>query len=154
MSDTDDVVAIWRLQSRYADVITRRAWPELHELFRPDTTVDIDVVTAPRRSYTGPDDFGAFVAAAIKRYDHFTFVILNTVVDITGPDAARGRLFMCEIRHDRDSDTWQNAHGVYEDTYARVDDRWWFAERRYRSMARTGPDGAVLGLPDDLEPLG
>jgi hypothetical protein len=154
VSETDDVVALWRLQSRYADVITRRAWSELRELFLPDTTVHIDVVTAPARSYTGADDFGAFVAGAIERFDHFTFVILNTVVDIIGRDDARGRIFMCEVRHDRASDTWQNAHGVYDDRYVRVAGRWWFAERRYRSMARTGPDGVVLGLPDGLEPLG
>jgi hypothetical protein len=36
-TETDDVVALWRLQARYADVITRRAWPELGDLFRPDT---------------------------------------------------------------------------------------------------------------------
>ena len=64
---TDHVVALWRLQSRYADVVTRRAWPELHELFRPDTTVHIDTVTAPVREVTGPDAFGTFVGAAIER---------------------------------------------------------------------------------------
>ena len=35
-----------------------------------------------------------------------------------------------------------------------VDRRWRIAERHYRSMARTGPDEAVLGLPPDLGPLG
>jgi len=155
---TDDVVALWRLQSRYADVVTRRAWPELQEIFRPDTAVHVDTVTRPAFTVTGPEDFGAFVAGAIERYDHFTFVILNTVVDVGGPDdppdEARGRFFMCEVRHDRDSDSWQNAHGVYEDRYRRVDGRWWIAERRYRSMARTGPGGTILGLPPDLPALG
>jgi hypothetical protein len=151
-SETDDVVALWRLQSRYADVITRRAWDELPELFLPDATVHIDTVTAPPRTIVGPDDFGAFVAGAIARYDHFTFVILNTVVEVDAGDgdAARGRIFMCEVRHDAASDTWPNAHGVYEDDYRRVDGRWWFAARRYRSMARTGSEGVVLGLPDSF----
>ena len=153
-SETDDVVALWRLQSRYADVITRRAWPELAELFLPDTSVHVDTVTAPARTFVGPGPFGEFVAEAIARFDHFAFVILNTVVELDGPDRARGRIFMCEVRHDQASDTWQNAHGLYQDGYRREDGRWWFAERRYRSLARTGPGGEVLGLPPDLPPLG
>jgi len=143
---TDDIVALGRLQGRYADVVTRRAFAELVDLFRPDATVTIDTVTRPERRIVGPDDFGEFVAAAIERYDHFTFVILNAVVDVEG-DEATGRMFMCEIRHDRASDSWQNAHGVYQDRYVRVDGRWWFADRHYRSLARTGPEGEILGLP-------
>ncbi len=143
---TDDVVALAQLQARYADVISRRAFPELIDLFRPDAVVAIDTVTRPERSVVGPEDFGAFVAAAIERYDHFTFVILNAVVDVVG-DEATGRMFMCEVRHDRASDCWQNAHGVYQDRYVKVEGRWWFAARRYRSLARTGLGGEVLGLP-------
>ena len=159
-TETDDVVALWRLQARYADVVSRRAWPELAELFLPDTTVEIDTVTAPSRSITGPEAFGAFVAGAIERFDHFTFVILNTVVEVGAPAAdggattAVGRIFMCEVRHDRESDTWQNAHGLYQDRYAHHDGAWRFAARAYRSLARSGPDGAILGLPDGLGPIG
>jgi hypothetical protein len=155
-TETDDVVALWRLQSRYADIVTRRAWPELHEVFRPDTQVHLDTVTRPPQTITGPDDFGAFVGTAIERYDHFAFVILNTVVDLdppAEPDAGAttptGRFFMCEVRHDTATDTWPNAHGRYEDRYVHDADRWWIAERHYRSMARQGPDGVVLGLPPD-----
>lgn len=79
---TDHVAALWRLQSRYADVVTRRAWAELHDLFLPDTTVHIDTVTAPPRELVGPDQFTSVIGAAIERFDHFTFVILNTVVDV------------------------------------------------------------------------
>jgi hypothetical protein len=153
-TETDHVVALWRLQARYADIITRRAWSELHDVFLPETTVHLDTVTAPQRVLVGPDALGEFVAAAIERYDHFTFVILNTVVEVDAAASARGRIFMCEIRHDTASDSWQNAHGVYQDRYVHVDDRWWFAERHYRSMARTGAGGVVLGLPDGLGPLG
>jgi SnoaL-like domain len=153
-TETDDVVALWRLQSRYADIITRRAWPELDEVFLPDTTVHVDTVTAPPRTFVGPGELGTFVAEAIERYDSFNFVILNTVVEVDAPDRAHGRMFMCEIRHDRESDTWPAAFGVYEDRFVRVDDRWWFAERHYRSMARTGPGGQILGLPAGLGPVG
>ena len=150
---TDHVVALWRLQSRYADVVTRRAWSELHDLFLPDTVVHIDTVTAPVRELVGPEAFGSFVGAAIERFDHFTFVILNTVVDVDEAAlTATGRIFMCEIRHDAATDTWQNAHGVYSDRYVFVEGGagWCFAERSYRSLARTGPDGVVFGLPPGL----
>ncbi|MGH9207563.1 MAG: nuclear transport factor 2 family protein [Acidimicrobiales bacterium] len=123
------------------------------DLFGPDTAIYLDTVTAPLRTIVGPVELGVFVGASIERFDHFTFVILNSVFDVEG-DEARGRIFMCELRHDSASDTWQNAHGLYEDTYARMDRRWWFAERHYRSLARMGPDGVVLGLPDGLGPLG
>jgi hypothetical protein len=156
-SDTDDVVALARLQARYADVVTRRAWPELHDVFRPDATVVVDTVTSPARTLTGPGELGAFVGGAVERFDHFTFVILNAVVDVGAggdPDAAEGRMFMCEIRHETARDEWSYAHGVYSDRYAHLDGRWWFTSRRYRSMARTGPEAAVLGLPPGLGPLG
>jgi hypothetical protein len=155
---TDDVVALWRLQHAYADVVTRRAWPELHDIFLPTTTVVVDTVTAPARTITGPDEFGRFVGGSIERYDHFAFVILNAVVDVEAradPDSATGRIFMTELRHESEAeagDGWHNAYGLYQDDYRRVDGRWWFAARRYRSMARTGPTPAVLGLPPDLPP--
>ncbi|MEY2447614.1 MAG: hypothetical protein QOH79_1090 [Acidimicrobiaceae bacterium] len=146
MTETDDVVSLWRLQAQYADIVTRRAWPELREVFLPDTRVEVDTVTNPLRTFIGPDAFGDFVGAAIERFDHFAFVILNTVVDITSDTQASGRIFMCEIRHDRELDTWPIAHGCYEDSYSRVDGRWWFAQRNYRSMARMGPQTAIFGL--------
>jgi hypothetical protein len=151
---TAAAVALQRLQARYADVVTRRAWLELGELFRPDATVDLDTVTAEPRTLVGPHELGDFIAASIERFDHFSFVILNAVVEVDGTTDARGRMFMSEIRHDRTADEWTTAYGCYSDRYVKRDDRWWFAGRSYRSMARTGPDAAVFGVPPGLEPLG
>lgn len=150
--DTKDVVSLWRLQAAYADIVSRRAWPELDTVFLPDTTVEIDTVSASPRSCVGADGLAAFVGPATERFDHFQFVILNTVVDISGPDDATGRIFMCEIRHEIAIDDWTTAYGLYQDRYRRVDGRWWFAARRYRSLARTGPQAGVFGLPPDLLP--
>ena len=138
-ADTSAYVAITRLQSAYADTVTRRAWPELVPLFAPDAAVHVDTVTSPVRSFVGPVAFGEFVAGAIEGFDFFEFVILSSVIHVATPDTARGRLYMVEIRHHRDDPHWSNAFGVYHDLYAHVDDRWQFAERHYRSLARTSP---------------
>jgi hypothetical protein len=45
--ETIDYVAITRLQAAYADVVNRRAWPELQGLFLADAVVQVDTVTNP-----------------------------------------------------------------------------------------------------------
>jgi hypothetical protein len=139
--ETADYVAITRLQAAYADVVNRRAWPELVDLFRPDASITVDTVTNPVVELTGPDALGAFIGAAIERFEFFEFVILNTrvwtAVDADA-DRARARIFMCELRQDVATGHASQAFGVYHDDYRRVDGRFWFARRRYQSLARTG----------------
>jgi hypothetical protein len=161
-TETDHVVALWRLQSAYADVVTRRAWDELGRLFLPAAEVHLDLINNPSLTVTGPGDLGRFIGTSIERFDHFTFVVLNTVVELDTDavddpglaTAASGRIFMCEIRHETSIDAWHNVYGIYQDTYRRVDGRWWIADRRYRSISRQGPDAAVFGVPPGLGPLG
>jgi hypothetical protein len=148
-----DTTAIRELQFAYADVVSRRAWPELDRLFLPDITVVVDTVGSPARTFTGPAEFAGFVGPATDRFDHFQFVILNSVVDVES-DEATGRIFMCEIRHHLDEDVWSTAYGMYQDRYRKVDKHWWFAERHYRSLARTGPQAGVFGVPAGLPALG
>ena len=157
-----DVVELQRLQSAYADVVSRRAWGELERLFLPDISVEVDTVTSPARTFSGPQEFSSFVSAACERFDHFQFVILNAVVQVAG-DNATGRIFMCEIRHhtaaaldgeQSSTGVWSTAYGLYSDRYRKVDGTWWFAERHYRSLARTGPQEGIFGLPPDLPQIG
>jgi hypothetical protein len=148
-----DILELQRLQAAYADVVSRRAWPELERLFLPDITVEVDTVNAPAKTFTGPAEFIAFVSAACERFDHFQFVILNSVLELRGEDAI-GRIFMCEIRHETAINDWTTAYGLYSDRYRKVDGSWWFAQRRYRSIARTGPQAGIFGLPADLPPIG
>ena len=137
--ETIDVVAIQRVQAAYADAVTRRAWPALHGLFRPDAPVTVDTVTAEPIELRGPEAVGTFIAGAIERFEFFEFVILSShvVTAVDGDaDAARARLYMCELRQEADGGRWSNAFGVYHDDYVRRDGRWWFARRRYQSLAR------------------
>jgi hypothetical protein len=145
-----DYLAIRRLQDAYADVVTRRAWPELHDLFRPDCELVLDVRDGEVRTFVGPDGIGRFIADAITRFSYFQFVVLGTRVNVAsnGPDGSSARLYMCELRQDAADGRGSVAFGVYHDDYVRIDGRWWFARRRYHSLARTAPDLAVFPFPD------
>jgi hypothetical protein len=151
LRDTVDHLAVNRLHARYADVVTRRAWDELAGLFLPDCVVHIDTVTRAPFELTGPAEVGAFIGGAVDRFDFFEFVVLNSLVDLGvggDPDAASARLFMCEQRRNAADQEWSTAYGLYRDDVRRVDGSWWFAGRSYRSLARTGPDGAAFPFPD------
>jgi SnoaL-like protein len=156
VTDTEDYVAIRRLQNAYADVVTRRAWPELAELFRPEAPIDIDT-RRPDGAYhlVGPAALGEFVAGALEQFEFFEFVILNTRIELNAGgafDRADGRVYMSEIRTDAGTGRWNVSFGVYHDCYELEDGRWWFARRRYHSLGRTGAtkDLDAFPFPHDL----
>ena len=43
LAETIEYVAVRRLQDRYADIVNRRTWDELHEVMRPDCTLTLDL---------------------------------------------------------------------------------------------------------------
>jgi hypothetical protein len=146
-------IAITRLQSAYADVVTRRAWPELDDLFVPGAPIHVDTVSNPVIEMVGARELGEFVDKAIEHFDFFEFVILSTVVDVVDDSSARGRLYMVELRQEAETGEWSNAFGVYHDSYVVHDGRWRFAERHYQSLARKiGTDrAAVFPFPETME---
>lgn len=149
LQETIDYVAITRLLAAYADVVNRRTWAEFDHLFLADASVSIDTVTNPVVRVTGPRELGAFIGGAIERFEFFEFVVLNATVEFgPEPDRAHGRVFMCELRQDRDHGRFSRAFGLYRDDYRCVDGRWQFAARRYQSLARTGR-GEVFPFPED-----
>lgn len=150
LSPEDDALAylaITRLQNAYADVITRRAWPELEALFVPDAPVHVDMVTGEPIEVVGPRQLGEFIGRAVERFDFFELVILSAVVDVRSDTEAVGRFYMQELRQDAASGGWSDAYGVYHDRYAVHDGRWRFAERSYQSLARTGR-AEVFAFPE------
>jgi hypothetical protein len=105
----------------------------------------VDTVSRPVIELTGAAALGEFVSGAIEHFEFFEFVILNTVVHVELDETATGRLYMVELRQDRETGEWSNAFGVYHDDYALVDSRWCFAERSYQSLARkVGLDRAEI----------
>ena len=124
MHELDDagtraLVAVQRLQAAYGDAVTRRAWDEVRALFEPDAVVHIDTRTREPFRLEGPDALVAFIERALEPFAFFEFAILNAVADVDG-DAATGRVYICELRHDR-AGAWTQAYGLYQDRYVRRD---------------------------------
>ncbi len=153
LARTIDDSEIRQLQSSYADVINRRAFAELDELFLPDCPVVIDTRRGAPIVAVGPGGVAEFVGPAVARFDFFEFVILSTRLFVDGTDEVSGRLYMCEIRHDPAAGR-SDAFGVYHDRYRRVDGRWWFAHRRYHSLARTAAGGSAAPMDTFAFPHG
>lgn len=144
--ETIDYIALRRLQNAYADIVTRRAWPELAKIFVPEAEVVIDRRDVAPLVLRGPGGVGDFIAGAIAHFDLFEFVILNSVIEIEG-EAARARMYMWEIRHDPAAGR-SDAFGLYQDEHRKLDGRWWFWGRRYQTLARTQvADYSVFPLP-------
>ncbi|MCY4665826.1 MAG: nuclear transport factor 2 family protein [Acidimicrobiaceae bacterium] len=160
LAETVAYTAIQRLEGRYADVVTRRAWDELADLVRADCPIVVDV-RHTKFEITGPTEYGEFIARQIERFSLFEFVLLNSVYRIdTGRGVAAARVYMQEVRQNVSDGCRTDAYGVYHDRLERGDDgRWWFARRHYRSFARTAEprldtDYDVFDVPFiDLEDL-
>ena len=142
-----------RLESRYADVVTRRAWDELADFVRADCPIVVDV-RHKKFEFTGPTEYGQFIDRQLERFSLFQFVLINTVlrIDIASGVAA-ARVYMQEVRQNVSDGRRTDAYGVYHDRLVRGDDgRWWFARRNYRSFARNAEprvntDFDVFDLP-------
>jgi hypothetical protein len=150
--DAFDYLAITRLQAAYGDAVTRQAWDELVPMFVPDCPVRLDLGDGSVLEKIGPEAIGSFIAESIERFEFFEFTIVNAVVDVQpGAAEASGRLYICELRQERDGHRWTTAYGLYRDAYRRYDGGWRFASRDYSSLARGAPgDGTldVFGIPD------
>ena len=134
--ETARYVAVRRLQNRYADVVTRRAWAELAEVFLPDAVVELDTRAGDVLRLEGPGAVGDFIDRAIAAFEFFEFVILSHRIELSeAGDRAAGRMYMCELR--QEAGRFTVAYGVYHDDYRETDGRWWIAGRRYHSLART-----------------
>ena len=95
---------------------------------------------------------GRFIGESIERFEFFEFVVLN--LHLAFPEGAAsgtavGRLFMNEVRQERDSGRWTMVYGLYHDRYALREGRWRIAERRYHSLARTARDLDAFPFPAD-----
>jgi hypothetical protein len=142
MDDALDHLAITRLQAEYGDAVTRQAWDELTPMFLADCPVRLDLQGDSVIERTGPTEIAELIASSVERFEFFAFTIQNSVVHVApnGSDAT-GRLYIRELRQEREGHRWTTAFGLYRDTYRKVDGRWRFATRDYSSLARTDASG-------------
>jgi hypothetical protein len=134
-----DFVAIQRLQASYADIVTRRQWSELEQIFVPEATVTIDMMQGDPFVLRTPGGIGEFIDTSIERFEFFEFVILNSVIEFgpAGSGQASARMYMAELRQDREGGRRSTAFGLYRDSYTKRGDDWLIEARKYRSAART-----------------
>ena len=145
-------IGVRRLQYAYADVVNRRAWPEMDHLFLADATVTLDLRAEDQLRLTGGTEVGEFIKNAIEQFEFFEFVILNAHIafpDGAGSGHAVSRLFMSEVRQDRAGGRWTTIYGLYHDRYSLRSDRWRIAERKYHSLARRARDLDAFPFPSD-----
>jgi hypothetical protein len=149
---SDDHLGIVELQSAYADCVTRRAWSELDQLFRPDATLRVSDGTEAR-TIEGPEAIGELIDRAVASLDVIFFTNLNTRVQLyaDGEGTARARTYIRELHFARRQLVAKEIYGVYLDRYVRMEDRWWFAAREWHALARTAPDLAMHAIPDGLD---
>ena len=137
--DAQAYLAIMRLQRAYADVATRRAWPEIASLAIPDARFSFDTRSGRVIEVIGAEAFGEFGAKATGRFSFYQYVPLNTVVTIS-TTTARGRSYSLEVAEDRDTREWINFYGHYHDDYVLFDGAWRFARRQYQTVGRRTGD--------------
>jgi hypothetical protein len=155
----DDLVAeevhdtgVRRRQHAYAGVVNRRAWPEFEALFLPEAEVVIDRRAGEPLRLVGRGEIGAFIDSAIEHFSFFEFVVLDAHIALsegTGFGRVVRRPFMCEFGQDESTGAFTTAYGMYHDRYVLEGSRWWFAQRRYHSLARHDGVLDVFGLPMD-----
>jgi hypothetical protein len=144
-------LAIMRLQRAYADVATRRAWPEIALLATPDARFSFDTRSGRIMEVVGAEAFGEFGAKMTARFSFYEYVPLNAIVTIGSGGTARGRAYSLEVGEDRDSGEWINFYGFYHDDYVLLDGAWRFARRHYQTLARrTGDRLEAYPLQSDL----
>lgn len=147
-------IAIQRLLSAYADVVNRRSWGELSQLFLGDAKIEVTPLQRPPLEVTGPGAIGRFIDEAIARFDFLEFVQLNSRLEIRrGEDWARGRNYICEYRRERATATWTQVFGIYHDRYRSIEGRWFFEHRIFHPLAAAGSDNVVFEVPARLATL-
>jgi hypothetical protein len=153
----DDLVhlAISRLTQRYADVVMRRAWDEMHLLTLPDAVFSFELPSGQTLRFVGPDAIGEFGKHATDSFDFYSYVPLNLVVDVEELTTASGRFTSLEHGVDRTTGTWHEFFGHYDDRYVRDAGTWRFASRKFRTLmtrAHPGPGDHHDDLGDASPP--
>lgn len=136
-------LAITRIQGRYADIATRRAWAELADLTLSDARFSFELPTGHVLELVGPGALADFGARATARFSFYEYVPLNTVATVVNETTAAGRSYSLEIGVDATSGAWTEFYGRYDDEYARTGRGWQFARRAFRILTTRTRGGGL-----------
>ena len=81
LDETIDFIAIQRVHSAYADIVTRRAWDELTTIMLSSCSLTLNLGDRTM-SIDGPTSIGAFIGEQLEQFSFFEFIILNSVAHI------------------------------------------------------------------------
>lgn len=123
-----DRLAIADLVTAYAYAVDDRDWVRWESLFLPNAFVDY---TSAGGIAGTPADLAAWMPDAMAAFEFCLHTTSTHEVRFTGPDSATGRAHV----FNRNGARWDgrpeivDVGAVYEDTYARHNNRWRFARR-------------------------
>jgi hypothetical protein len=126
-----DLEEIRRLRTLYSHYYDGAELDALVELFTEDAVCEF----GPRfgGDWVGRDEIRAKYAVNIAREgDPFEIMhaVANHWIEITGPDSARGRCYLLDLRCKVGVENPMVLLGIYDDTYRRVDGAWRIARTR------------------------
>ncbi len=137
LDETIDFIAIQRVHSAYADIVTRRAWDELTTIMLSSCSLTLNLGDRTM-SIDGPTSIGAFIGEQLEQFSFFEFIILNSVAHIDEDGSRAGaRMYMQEARQNVSDGRRTDAFGVYHDRLEKHDGKWLLAKRIYGSYSRT-----------------
>lgn len=138
-----DVLAIQDLVTSYAYAVDDRDWQRWQALFLPDAHIDY---TSAGGIAGSPAELAAWMPDALSIFEFCLHSSSTHEIRFTGPDTANGRVHV----FNRNGVHWEGAReivdvgAVYEDNYARDDDRWRFASRVEHTTYATGGRFAAM----------
>lgn len=140
ISSLDDLLAhgqIRELVHRYALALDSRDLDMLVDLYVDDVQVG---------DGRGRDALRRFYDTAMREVGVTILSVGTHVVDLAGPDDARGQCYT--LGQIQDGDRWIVQSILYSDRYVRRDGRWYFARQRHHRLWYGAPVGVnPLTLP-------
>lgn len=122
-----DLEEIRQLTSRYSDAVDRGDSKRYAETFTPDGVCNCDAMDQP--SMLGRQQIAAAVDAFVELHSHWIHIATNHGIIELGDEHATGWCYFNLLGVTKQGEQ-TSMIGRYEDTYARVDGDWLFAERK------------------------
>lgn len=126
-----DAAAVEDLVKRYCDAVTRRDWDAFESLFSESAVLSIGDPVPMR--FEGARGIREGMGAMVDSQELLVQVSFGTVVDLDGPDRARGRSTIREMVRG-EALPGLVVFGIYTDEFAREADGWRFTERRLQFL--------------------